>query len=144
MLPLSERSAIRLRPLKKQYAKRQTKNAAIKFAAINGFAAESVWINSPRKTPSSIHTLIILNTTHSAKKRKPVYCNAQLFRRSYQSDFHFVSPAINSPLLFLDKRTTAQMHAYPTIAIIDASAPNPAPVNKALSNGIIIEKMGFP
>ena len=48
-----------------------------------------------------------------------------------QSDFHFASPSINSPLPFLDKSTMAQMHAYPTIAIIDASTPNPPPVNKS-------------
>lgn len=49
------------------------KNAAKKFAAINGFVSESIFINRPRKIPSSIHTLTILNSMHSRKKTNSVF-----------------------------------------------------------------------
>ena len=49
------------------------KNAAVKFAVINGLVFERILINSPRKTPSSIHTLMILKSRHRAKKTRPVF-----------------------------------------------------------------------
>ncbi len=37
-------------------------------------------------------------------------------------------------------RQTAQIQAYPMTAMIDASAPDPASVNKTFLDGIMIEK----
>lgn len=45
---------------------------------------------------------------------------------------------------FLLQRVIPQTHAYPIIAIKEASTPNPAPVNRILLGGIIIEKIGLP
>ena len=46
--------------------------------------------------------------------------------------------------LVLKKINEQQTSKYPIIATQEASTPNPAPVNKILSDGIIIEKMGVP
>ncbi len=42
------------------------------LARIKPPASSSVLIKSPRKTPSSIHTLTMLNSTHSVRGTSPV------------------------------------------------------------------------
>lgn len=115
-----------------------------------GYMPEDVWdvqriMTSKRWNLEDIitHEFTLNELEKAIRTASDVTHSGNVVIRMNSNETNFRLP-VSRAYLFLLQRVIAQIHAYPIIAIKEASTPNPAPVNKILSDGIIIEKIGLP